>query len=83
MIVIIETRISFKVKPRENDVNSRMSKMDLETVLVKEGHPCRASLDEAIPENNMGHKLLRLMGWSGGGLGKAGNEGIIEPVRFV
>ena len=34
----------------------------------------------AIEEQNMGHKLLKLMGWSGGGLGKGG-QGISEPIR--
>ena len=34
----------------------------------------------SIEEQNMGHKLLKLMGWSGGGLGKGG-QGISEPIR--
>jgi len=32
-----------------------------------------------LQDNNIGHKLLSLMGWSGGGLGKEG-AGISEPV---
>eukprot|EP00095_Tigriopus_kingsejongensis_P007839 maker-scaffold1517_size37798-snap-gene-0.12 protein:Tk07839 transcript:maker-scaffold1517_size37798-snap-gene-0.12-mRNA-1 annotation:"nf-kappa-b-repressing factor" len=32
-----------------------------------------------ISQNNVGHKLLKLMGWSGGGLGKGGS-GIAEPI---
>ncbi len=33
----------------------------------------------ALGSDNVGHRLLRLMGWSGGGLGKGG-AGISEPV---
>ena len=32
-----------------------------------------------FPGGNIGHKLLSLMGWAGGGLGKDG-AGIAEPV---
>ena len=32
-----------------------------------------------VPGGNVGHKLLSLMGWAGGGLGKDG-AGIAEPV---
>ena len=28
--------------------------------------------DDSLQENNIGHKLLQMMGWSGGGLGKEG-----------
>jgi len=34
---------------------------------------------EALGTTNVGHKLLSLMGWSGGGLGRGG-EGISEPI---
>lgn len=34
----------------------------------------------AIPEANVGHRLLRGMGWTGGGLGREG-EGIAEPIE--
>jgi len=32
-----------------------------------------------LPESNIGHRLLQMMGWTGGGLGKGGS-GISEPI---
>lgn len=32
-----------------------------------------------IPENNVGHKLLTMMGWCGGGIGKDGS-GMVDPI---
>jgi len=36
-----------------------------------------------IPESNVGSLLLKKMGWTGGGIGKGGNEGIEEPVSLT
>lgn len=36
----------------------------------------------AISEANVGHRMLALMGWTGGGLGREG-EGIAEPIQAV
>lgn len=36
---------------------------------------------EQITSENIGHKLLKMMGWSGGGIGKEG-LGIVEPVML-
>ncbi|XP_066288071.1 NF-kappa-B-repressing factor-like [Branchiostoma lanceolatum] len=37
--------------------------------------------EEQIKETNIGNKMLRKMGWSGGGIGKEGREGIAEPIK--
>ncbi|CAH2315005.1 NF-kappa-B-repressing factor [Pelobates cultripes] len=37
---------------------------------------------QQIKEDNIGNQLLRKMGWTGGGLGKAG-EGIAEPISVT
>ncbi len=34
---------------------------------------------EEIPDSNVGNKLLKMMGWTGGGVGKHG-DGIVDPV---
>ena len=42
----------------------------------------QSSADREIAEDNVGHKLLRGLGWQqGSGLGTEGHTGIVEPIR--
>ncbi|XP_042871381.1 uncharacterized protein LOC122252786 [Penaeus japonicus] len=52
------------------DVDGRVSK-------VNEGG---SSIDRPVEDTSVGSKLLKMMGWSGGGLGKE-ESGITEPIR--
>lgn len=45
-------------------------------------HQQQSSADREIAEDNVGHKLLRGLGWQqGSGLGTEGHTGIVEPIR--
>ncbi|KZC14465.1 NF-kappa-B-repressing factor [Dufourea novaeangliae] len=39
------------------------------------------SKEDSISDDNIGRKLMKLMGWTGGGLGKS-QQGIVEPVTI-
>lgn len=40
----------------------------------------KASVDVPLAENNIGSKMLKMMGWTGGGLGRE-EQGIEEPIK--
>ncbi|XP_002735119.1 NF-kappa-B-repressing factor-like [Saccoglossus kowalevskii] len=42
----------------------------------------KTSLNEELPDSNIGSKMMKKMGWSGGGLGKIGNIGREKPVEI-
>ena len=60
----------------KNQYLSDGTKVDLMDVEVNTQVQGKAA---ALGDNNMGHKLLSLMGWAGGGLGRHG-DGRAEPV---
>lgn len=35
-----------------------------------------------LQEDNLGFKMLKMLGWAGGSLGSKGNEGIVDPVNL-
>jgi hypothetical protein len=39
--------------------------------------------DKKIEENNIGYKMLKLLGWKAGGALGSKSEGIVDPVRYV
>ena len=65
------------VKQAVDGDGEQMSKNEV----ITDGGSFEATTDKTpIPESNIGNKLLKLMGWRGGGVGAEGNKGRAEPV---
>lgn len=63
-------------------VYKQMEERDANDSVQREAVIGDALQKQAIPESNLGNRLLKKIGWTGGGLGKQGNVGIVEPVSL-
>lgn len=67
----------------EDRAEKRRQKHGIEYPHTPEASQASSSVDTAISDKNVGHKLLQKMGWKAGeSLGKS-QAGILEPVRQI
>lgn len=71
---------SFTVLVKASFVEGEKVDRDLQRT-TNDTAPQRAHIDTPIAESNIGNKLMKLMGWTGGGLGRD-EQGIAEPVKI-
>ncbi|KAM8997647.1 NF-kappa-B-repressing factor [Ara ararauna] len=70
------------LKKTQPTVVNNLKKGTVEDVISRNeirGRSAEEAFKQKIKEDNIGNQILRKMGWTGGGLGKAG-EGIREPI---
>ncbi|XP_051486680.1 NF-kappa-B-repressing factor [Apus apus] len=70
------------LKKTQPTVVNNLKKGAVEDVISRNeirGRSAAEAFKQKIKEDNIGNQILRKMGWTGGGLGKAG-EGIREPI---
>ncbi|XP_078683262.1 NF-kappa-B-repressing factor-like [Branchiostoma floridae x Branchiostoma belcheri] len=67
------------------DVKSSTTSTSISKPFVKPDTPevlgTKTEGEGQIKETNIGNQMLRKMGWSGGGIGREGREGIAEPIK--
>lgn len=70
LIKLRKTNYTVQLKRRQDDIGKGITKDELID-----------SDNKQLPDSNIGSKLLKMMGWTGGGIGKEG-QGIAEPVSL-
>eukprot|EP00058_Branchiostoma_floridae_P012763 XP_002598251.1 hypothetical protein BRAFLDRAFT_69582 [Branchiostoma floridae] len=83
--VVIATRSDSETgKLREEFVIDTGEQIPLHPTLPGDslqGPKTKGAGEGPIKETNIGNQMLRKMGWTGGGIGKTGREGIAEPIK--
>lgn len=71
----------------KNNCYTIRSKVDYytpESIVTREQNDSGSSnnTNNKLQENNIGFKMLKMLGWKGGALGAEGKEGIVDPVNL-
>lgn len=80
---IADENLTETLKSNCYTIRSKLLFYSAENVITKTSNTKNKQADverDKIQENNLGFKMLKMLGWKGGSLGVKGSEGIIDPV---